>query len=72
MAMLASTVGGALGTATSSVKVFQDVDLQLHDEDWFSLVDDVSNKNVVVHSSRVGGSRFTLEPRSETSEVYDE
>lgn len=72
MAMLASTVGGALGTATSSVKVFQDVDLQLHVENWFSLVDDASNKNVAVDSSRVGGLQFTLEPSSETSEVYDE
>ena len=93
MAMLASTARGALGTATSSVKVFQDffvdldmpvtltqgdrvsipvavynyssakgeVDLQLHDDKWFSLVDDASEKSVSVDSARVGGSQFTLQ-----------
>lgn len=95
MAMLASTVRGALGSATSSVKVFQDffvdldmpvtltqgdrvsipvavynyspakgeVDLQLHEDKWFALVDDVSEKSVSVDSARVGGSQFTLEAR---------
>ncbi|HJZ97947.1 MAG TPA: alpha-2-macroglobulin family protein, partial [Candidatus Solibacter sp.] len=94
-AMLASTVRGALGTATSSVKVFQDffvdldmpvtltqgdrisipvavynyspakgdVDLQLHEDQWFSLVDDAFDKSVSVDSARVGGSQFTLEAK---------
>jgi len=93
MAMLASTVHGALGSATSSIKVFQDffvdldlpvtltqgdqvsipvgiynysgargdVGLQLQADEWFSLVDDVSEKNVAVDSGRVGGSQFTLQ-----------
>jgi uncharacterized protein YfaS (alpha-2-macroglobulin family) len=95
MAMLASTTHGALGSATSSLKVFQDffvdldlpvtltqgdrvsipvavynysgargdVSLQLHPDDWFSLVDDVAEKSVAVDSARVGGSQFTLEAR---------
>ena len=95
MAMLASTVHGALGSATSSLKVFQDffvdldlpvtltqgdrvsipvavynysgapgdVSLKLQPDDWYSLVDDVSDKSVTVESSRVGGSQFTLEAR---------
>ena len=92
MAMLASTVHGALGSATSSIKVFQDffidldlpvtltqgdqvsipvavynysgtrgdVALKLQADDWFSLVDDVSDKSVAVDSQRVSGSQFTL------------
>jgi len=95
MAMLASTTRGALGTGTSSVKVFQDffvdldmpvtltqgdrisipvavynyspakgdVNLQLHEEPWFSLVDDTLDKSVSVDSARVGGSQFTLEAK---------
>jgi uncharacterized protein YfaS (alpha-2-macroglobulin family) len=93
MAMMASTARGALGSGTSSLKVFQDffvdidlpvtltqgdrvsipvavynysnaagdVNLQLQTDDWFSLVEDVAEKNVPVESSRVGGSQFTLE-----------
>jgi hypothetical protein len=93
MAMMASTSRGALGSATSSLKVFQDffvdldlpvtltqgdrvsipvaaynysgatgdVNLQLQPEDWFSLAEDVAEKNVTVESSRVGGSQFTLQ-----------
>jgi uncharacterized protein YfaS (alpha-2-macroglobulin family) len=93
MAMLASTTHGALGSATSSLKVFQDffvdldlpvtltqgdrvslpvavynysgtrgdVSLKLQADDWFSLVDDVSDKSVAVESSHVGGSQFTLQ-----------
>src|SRR5215470_13153191 len=93
MALVASTQHGVLGTATSSLKVFQDffvdldlpvtltqgdrisipvavynysggrgdVDLKLQPENWFSLVDDVAEKNVAVDSARVGGSQFTLE-----------
>jgi uncharacterized protein YfaS (alpha-2-macroglobulin family) len=95
MAMLASTMHGALGSSTSSIKVFQDffvdldlpvtltqgdrvsipvavynysstrgdVNLKLQADDWFSLVDDVSEKTVSVDSSRVAGSQFTLEAR---------
>jgi A-macroglobulin TED domain/Alpha-2-macroglobulin family/MG2 domain/A-macroglobulin receptor binding domain/Alpha-2-macroglobulin bait region domain/Carboxypeptidase regulatory-like domain len=95
MAMLASTSHGALGSGTSSLKVFQDffvdldlpvtltqgdrvsipvgvynysgargnVGLQLREEDWFSLVDDVAEKSVEVDSARVGGSQFTLEAK---------
>jgi len=95
MAMLASTPKGALGSATSSIKVFQDffvdldlpvtltqgdrvslpvavynyssnsgdVNLKLQPEDWFSLVDDVGEKNVTVQSARVAGSQFTLEAK---------
>jgi hypothetical protein len=95
MAMLASTTHGALGTATSSLKVFQDffvdldlpvtltqgdrvsvpvavynysgargdVSLKLQPDDWFSLVDDVSDKSVTVDSARVGGAQFTLEAK---------
>jgi uncharacterized protein YfaS (alpha-2-macroglobulin family) len=95
MAMMASTTRGALGSGTSSIKVFQDffvdldlpvtltqgdrvsvpvavynysgtagdVNLQLQADDWFSLVDDVAEKNVTVESARVGGSQFTVEAR---------
>lgn len=95
MAMMASTTHGALGSGTSSIKVFQDffvdldlpvtltqgdrvsipvavynysgaagdVNLQLQADDWFSLVDDVAEKNVAVESARVGGSQFTLEAK---------
>jgi len=95
MAMLASTTHGALGSGTSSLKVFQDffvdldlpvtltqgdrvsipvavynysgargdVSLNLQPDDWFSLIDDVSEKSVSVDSARVGGSQFTLETR---------
>jgi uncharacterized protein YfaS (alpha-2-macroglobulin family) len=95
MAMLASTAHGALGSATSSLKVFQDffvdldlpvtltqgdrvsipvgvynysgargdVSLRLQEDDWFSLVDDVAEKNIAVESARVGGSQFTLEAK---------
>jgi uncharacterized protein YfaS (alpha-2-macroglobulin family) len=93
--MLASTTHGALGSATSSLKVFQDffvdldlpltltqgdrvsvpvavynysgtrgdVGLKLQADDWFSLVDDVSEKAVSVESAQVGGSQFTLEAK---------
>jgi hypothetical protein len=95
LAMMASTPRGALGSGTSSLKVFQDffvdvdlpvtltqgdrvsiplavynysgaaggVNLQLQADDWFSLVEDTAEKNVVVESSRVGGSQFTLEAK---------
>ena len=95
MAMMASTAHGALGSSTSSIKVFQDffvdvdlpvtltqgdrvsiplavynysgatgdVNLQLQADDWFSLVDDVAEKNVKVETARVGGSQFTLEAK---------
>jgi uncharacterized protein YfaS (alpha-2-macroglobulin family) len=95
MAMMASTVHGALGSGSSSLKVFQDffadldlpvtltqgdhvsipvalynysgaagnVRLQLQPADWFSLIDDVGEKNIAVDSGRVGGSQFTLEAR---------
>ena len=95
VAMLASTAHGALGSATSSLKVFQDffidldlpvtltqgdrvsipvavynyagvrgdVSLSLHPEDWYSLVNDVSEKPVSVEASRVAGSQFTLEAK---------
>src|SRR6267142_2807393 len=95
MAMMASTAHGALGSSTSSIKVFQDffvdldlpvtltqgdrvsipvavynysgaagdVNLQLQADDWFSLVDDVAEKNVTVESAREGGSQFTLEAK---------
>jgi len=95
MATLASTVHGALGSATSSLKVFQDffvdldlpvtltqgdrasipvavynysggrgdVSLRLHEDDWYSLVDDNSDKGVTVDSGGVGGSQFTIEAK---------
>ena len=95
IAMLASTPHGALGSSTSSVKVFQDffvdldlpvtltqgdrvsipvavynysgargdVSLRLHADDWYSLVEDNSEKTVTVDSGRVGGSQFTLEAK---------
>jgi len=95
MAMMASTAHGALGSGTSSIKVFQDffvdldlpvtltqgdrvtipvavynysgaagdVNLQLQADDWFSLVDDVAEKNVTVQSARVGGAQFTVEAK---------
>ena len=40
-----------------------DASLKLQPDDWFSLVDDVSDKSVAVDSARVGGSQFTLEAR---------
>jgi hypothetical protein len=40
-----------------------DVSLQLHKDDWFSLVGDVPEKSVEVDPSRVGESQFTLEAR---------
>jgi hypothetical protein len=93
MAMLASTVHGALGSVSSSVKVFQDfftdldlpatltvgdrvsipvavynysghrgdVSLKLQKDDWFSLVQDVSEKSLAVEAERVGSSQFTIE-----------
>src|SRR4029078_263756 len=93
MSMLASTTRGALGTGTSSLKVFQDffvdldlpvtltegdrvsipvavynysgsrgwVSLKVTHEDWFTMVDDDSDKSVSVDSSRVGGSQFTIQ-----------
>jgi len=93
MAMLASTTHGALGSATSSLKVFQDffvdldlpvtltqgdrvsipvavynysgsrgdVSLKLSPEDWFTMVDDDSDKSASVEPSRVGGSQFTIQ-----------
>jgi len=93
MAMLASTTHGALGSGTSSIKVFQDffvdldmpvtvtqgdrvsipvaaynysgaagnVSLQLQNGDWFSLVNDVPEKNIAVDAGRAGGSQFTIE-----------
>ncbi len=95
MAMMASTTRGALGSGTSSIKVFQDffvdldlpvtltqgdrvsipvavynysggignVSLQLHQDDWFSLVEDVADKTLAVDSGRVGGSQFTVEAK---------
>ena len=95
MAMLASTKNGALGTSSSSLKVFQDffvdldlpvtltqgdrvsipvaiynyagergdVSLKLQPEDWFSLVNDDSEKHVAVDAGKVGGSQFTLEAK---------
>jgi uncharacterized protein YfaS (alpha-2-macroglobulin family) len=95
MAMIASTQHGALGTSTSSLKVFQDffidldlpvtltqgdrvsipvgiynysdsrgdVSLQLQEDDWFSLVDDVVEKSLTVDAARVGGSEFALEAK---------
>jgi uncharacterized protein YfaS (alpha-2-macroglobulin family) len=93
MALLASNTRGALGSGTSSIKVFQDffvdldmpvtvtqgdrvsipvamynysgaagnVNLQLHFDDWYSLIDDVPEKTVAVDAGRVGGSQFTIE-----------
>jgi uncharacterized protein YfaS (alpha-2-macroglobulin family) len=95
MAMLASTMNGTLGTATSSLKVFQDffvdldlpvtltegdqvslpvaiynytpskgeVRLQLKEDDWYSLVNDVDEKSVEVQPGKVSGSQFTLEAK---------
>jgi uncharacterized protein YfaS (alpha-2-macroglobulin family) len=92
MAMLASTARGALGSGTSSIKVFQDffvdldlpvtltqgdrvsvpvavynysttagdVSLRLQPDDWFSLVEDVPQKNVAVEPGRVGAAQFTI------------
>jgi hypothetical protein len=39
------------------------VNLKLEEDDWFSMVDDVSEKSISVESARVGGSQFTLEAR---------
>ena len=95
IAMLASTPHGALGSSTSSLKVFQDffadldlpvtltqgdrvsipvavynysgargdVSLRLHADDWYSLLEDNSEKTVTVDSGSVGGSEFTLEAK---------
>jgi hypothetical protein len=95
MAMLASTEHGALGTGTSSLKVFQDffvdldlpvtltqgdqisipvavynyaeakgnVRLHLEADDWFRLVDDVSDKSLTVNPSEVAGEHYTLEAK---------
>jgi uncharacterized protein YfaS (alpha-2-macroglobulin family) len=40
-----------------------DVNLELHPDNWFSLVDDVAEKNVTVESARVGEAQFTLEAK---------
>ena len=40
-----------------------DVGLQLQADDWYTLVNDVAQKNVAVESGRVGGAQFTLEAR---------
>jgi hypothetical protein len=93
MAMVASTVHGALGSGSSSVKVFQDfftdldlpvtltqgdrvsipvgvynysggrgdVSLKLEKDDWFTLVEDVAEKSLVVEAGRVGSSQFTIQ-----------
>jgi uncharacterized protein YfaS (alpha-2-macroglobulin family) len=95
MAMLASTTKGALGSATGSIKVFQDffadldlpvtltqgdrvsipvavynysgargdVRLKLKPADWFSLVEDQSEKSLTVDPEKVGGSQFTVEAK---------
>jgi uncharacterized protein YfaS (alpha-2-macroglobulin family) len=95
MAMIASTQQGALGTSTSSLKVFQDffvdldipvtitegdrisipvaiynysdsrgdVNLRLHTDEWFSLVEDSGEKSIAVEAARVGSSQFTLQAR---------
>jgi hypothetical protein len=95
MSMLASTRNGALGSGTSSLKVFQDffseLDLpvtltqgdrvslpvavynytgssgeakvQLQKDDWFSLVDDSSEKMLKSETGRVSGSQFTIEAK---------
>ena len=95
MSMIASTQNGTLGTATSSLKVFQDffadldlpvvltqgdevtlpvavynytdakgdVRLKLKEEDWYSLVEDNSEKSVTVDTQHVGGSQFTLQAK---------
>lgn len=39
------------------------VNLQLKDDDWFSLVDDTPAKSVKVDAARVGSSQFTIEAR---------
>lgn len=38
-----------------------DVSLHLQPEDWFSLVDDVTDKSISLNSARVGGSQFTIQ-----------
>ncbi len=40
-----------------------DVSLRLHADDWYSLVEDNSEKSVTVDSGSVGGSQFTLEAK---------
>lgn len=40
-----------------------DVNLQLKNDDWFSLVDDTPDKSVKVDAARVGSSQFTIEAR---------
>jgi hypothetical protein len=93
MAMLASTMNGALGTGVSSLKVFQDlfvdldlpvtltqgdrvsipvavynysgkagqVHLKLEEADWYSLVNDDSEKSIAVESGRVGSAQFAVQ-----------
>ena len=39
------------------------VSLQLQQDDWFALVDDVAAKDLAVESGRVGGSQFTVEAK---------
>jgi uncharacterized protein YfaS (alpha-2-macroglobulin family) len=39
------------------------IDLKLQPADWFSLVNDVPNKSLVVDAGRVGGADFTLEAK---------
>jgi uncharacterized protein YfaS (alpha-2-macroglobulin family) len=39
------------------------VSLQLKNDDWFALVDDVPAKTLSVEAGRVGGSQFTLEAK---------
>jgi len=40
-----------------------EVGLQLQAADWYSLVDDIPQKNLAVESGKVGGAQFTLEAR---------
>src|SRR5947209_18793483 len=40
-----------------------DVNLQLHPDNWFAMVDDTPEKSVTVDASRVGGSQYTIEAR---------
>lgn len=39
------------------------IELKLQPDDWFSLVDDTSEKNVSVDSGKVGSSQFTVEAK---------
>ena len=95
MSMIASTQNGTLGTATSSMKVFQDffidldlpvvltqgdqvslpvavynytdekseVRLKLQNDDWYSLVEDNTDKSLEVAAQHVGGSQYTLQAK---------